>query len=88
MLKNKLLFDRESISHGPKSLKIVGDLVATFVQVFHRKHQLLHQIQKDQVLHGKHQVLHEKYQVLHGKYQVLVLFKVLHSMNYLSCPTL
>ena len=36
------IFDRESISHGPKSLKIVGDPLATFIQVHHRKHQLLH----------------------------------------------
>ena len=87
----KLVFDRESISHGPKSLKIVGDLLATFVQVLHRKHQLLHQKHKvlhgkHQVLHGKHQVLHEKYQVLHDKYQVLhEKHQVLHGNYQVLC---
>ena len=35
------IFDRERISHGPTSLKIVLVLVATFVQILHLFHEVL-----------------------------------------------
>ena len=38
---SKFLFDRERISHGPTSLKIVLVLVVTFVQILHLFHEVL-----------------------------------------------
>ena len=56
------VFDRESNSHGPKSLKITD-----FVQVLHQMHQ---------ILHGKNEVLVFSI-VLHLLHEVLVFSIVL-----------
>ena len=74
---NVSIFDRESISHGPTSLKIVVlvVLVATFVQVLHGKHQILHR---------KHEVLiFSMYFTESIKYSSFTYYFIL-SMKYLS----
>ena len=67
------IFDRERLSHGPKSLKIVVVVVPTFVQVLHQIHEVL---VLSIVLHHLHEVLVFSI-VLHQLHEVLVLSIVL-----------
>ena len=72
------IFDRERLSHGPKSLKIVVVVVvATFVQVLHQIHEVL---VLSRVLHQLHEVLVLSI-VLHQIHEVLVLALVLHHLH-------
>ena len=77
MSKSKLVVDRERLSHGPKSLKIVVLVLATFVQVLHHINEIL---VLSIVLHQIHEVLVMSL-VLHQIHEVLVLSLVLHQLH-------